>query len=232
MGLSVDALIGPHLWRGRTGCAAQPVRSTGFGGLDEVLGGGWPWGAIVEIFVERYGSGELGLLMPMLASLQSDEQQAQPGLLAFVSPPFVPYAPSLARHRIDLKRVLIVQPSRCAERTAKAKAKSEEEALWATEQAVRSGACIAVLAWLPSANGLVLRRLQLAAEERRCGLVLFRSARALRQRSPAALRMKVSAEGAKTRVEILKCRGARPRSVRLDSLGPQCLSAPLVEDSS
>lgn len=223
--MSVDALLGPHLWRGRTGCAAQPVRSTGFGVLDEVLGGGWPWGAIVEIFVERYGTGELGLLMPMLASLHSDEQEAQPGLLVFVAPPFVPYAPSLARHRIDLRRMLIVQTGRCAEQ----KARAEKEVLWATEQAVRSGACVAVLAWLPSAGGVVLRRLQLAAEEQRCGLVLFRSARALQQRSPAALRLKISAEGAKTRVEVLKCRGARPHSVRLDSLGPQCLSAPLAE---
>lgn len=224
MGAGVDALTGPHLWRGRGGCAARSVRATGFDPLDDALGGGWPWGAIVEIFVERYGSGELGVLMPALASAT---READSGLLVFVSPPFVPYPPALAQHAVDVGRTLVVRPGASAERSAEAK----EAALWATEQAVRSGACTAVLAWLPSADGIALRRLQLAAEERRCGLVLFRSPRMLRQRSPAALRIKISAEGARTRVDVLKCRGGRPGAVLLDALGPSCLPKPSGEAS-
>jgi hypothetical protein len=209
--VGVEALTGPHLWRGRTACAARPVRPTGFSLLDEALGGGWPWGAIVEIIVERYGSGELSLLMPVLASLRSEEE-AEPGLLVWVSPPFVPYPPALARHGIDVDRMLVLQAGAGARRGAR----PEKESLWATEQAIRSGACAVVLAWLSVASGMALRRLQLAAEERRCGLVLFRSARALEQRSPASLRLRVSPEGAKTRVDVLKRRGGRPHSVRLE----------------
>jgi len=219
----IDALSHPHLWRGRAGCAVRSVRATGFDALDDALGGGWPWGAIVEIFTEGYGSGELGVLMPALASAV---REVDSGLLVFVSPPFVPYPPALAQHAVDVGRMLVVRTGAAARR-----AEAEETALWATEQAVRSGACTAVLAWLASVDGIALRRLQLAAEERRCGLVLFRSPRMLRQRSPAALRIKISAEGASTRVEVLKCRGGRPGAVLLDALGPSCLPKPSGEAS-
>lgn len=224
MGAGIEALTGPHLWRGRAGCAAHAVRPTGLDALDEALGGGWPWGAIVEIFVERYGSGELDVLCPALASTRSSDEA---GLLVFVSPPFVPYPPALAQRGIDVGRALVVQAGKRAEREhAGCAAEAEEQALWAVEQGIRSGACTAVLAWLSSTDGIVLRRLQLAAEERRCGLVVFRRSRqALRQRSPAALKLKVSAEGAKTRIDVLKCRGGRPGTVLIDSLGPACLAA-------
>jgi len=213
MNAGIDALTGPHLWRGRTGCSAHSVRATGFDALDRALGGGWPWGAVVEIFVERYGCGELSLLMPVLASLCAADE-AEPGFLVFVSPPLLPYPPALIRHGIDVGRVLVVQ-----------RPADEEESLWATEQAVRSGASAAVLAWLGSANDTVLRRLQLSAEERGCGLVLFRPERAMRQRSPAALRLKVSIERNETRIDVLKCRGGAPHSLRLDLFGRPYLRA-------
>ena len=38
--------------------------------MDRYLpGGGWPIGAIIEVFVERYGMGELTLLVPALIAL-------------------------------------------------------------------------------------------------------------------------------------------------------------------
>ena len=115
---------------------------------------------------------------------------------------------------MDVGRVLVVQPPA-----------DEEGSLWAAEQAVRSGASAAVLAWLGSVNDTVLRRLQLSAEERGCGLVLFRPERALRQRSPAALRLKVSIERNETRVDVLKRRGGAPQSLRLDLFGRPHLRA-------
>jgi hypothetical protein len=65
----------------------------------------------------------------------------------------------------------------------------------------------------------MLRRLQLAAEDQACWTVLFRPASARQQRSPAALRIKLSRNEAATRVEIIKCRGGRPGivDVELDS---------------
>jgi hypothetical protein len=61
---------------------------------------------------------------------------------------------------------------------------------------------------------VVLRRLQLAAEEQGCWVLLFRPGIARLQRSPAALRILLRAQSQEvqvaTRVEIVKCRGGRP----------------------
>jgi hypothetical protein len=100
---------------------------------------------------------------------------------------------------------------------------AERNALWAVEQALCSGASDAVLAWVGDASHTVLRRLQLAAEAHTCWAVLFRPRAALRHGSPAALRFKLSRAGARLRVEIIKCRGARPGIVELElpSNGPR-----------
>jgi hypothetical protein len=196
---------GPHVWRGKAGHSAHAVLATGFDALDRKLSGGWPWGAVTEIFVERYGIGELSLLMPALASLSAADE-ADSGWIVWVAPPLMPYAPALTRYGVKLERILLVHPS----------AQDGAGALWAVEQALRSGASVAVLAWLKSANDAQLRRLQLAAEEQHCGLMLFRPASALRQRSPAALRLKLSCGEGAIRIDILKCRGARPGRLSLD----------------
>lgn len=201
---------GPHVWRGSSRHAAHPVLATGFAALDRKLSGGWPWGAITEIFVERYGIGELSLLMPALVSLSSGEDAA--GWIVWVAPPWVPNAQALVRCGVRLERILLVHPSAGPSSSSDDRA----AALWAVEQALRSGASVAVLAWLDAVNDTQLRRLQLAAEEQRCGLVLFRPATALRQRSPAALRLRLSAAGDALRIDILKCRGARPARLHLD----------------
>ena len=229
MTAGVEALTGPHLWRGQAGCSARELRATGFDALDLALGGGWPWGAVIEIFVERYGCGELSLLMPSLASVSASEE-AESGFFVFVSPPWVPYPPALIRNGIDIGRVLIVQPSQPVKgkRRSAHSSPGEEDALWATEQAVRSGASYAVLAWLGSANDTVLRRLQLSAEERGCGVVLFRPWQAIERRSPAALRLKVSNERDETRVDVLKRRGGGPQSIRLGALGRSRFFKPVM----
>jgi hypothetical protein len=161
--------------------------------------------ALTEIILEGYGIGELSLLMPALARLnrpQNPEQAA--GWILWVSPPFIPYAPALDRHGVDLTRMLFVH--------AGAK---HRDSLWAMEQALRAGSCVAVLAWVQSADENTLRRLQLAAEEGCCWAVLFRPKTAFQQRSPAVLRLQLLSEGDSTRVEILKCRGGRPGVVRI-----------------
>ncbi|HUQ52487.1 MAG TPA: hypothetical protein VM692_09715, partial [Gammaproteobacteria bacterium] len=63
----------------------------------------------------------------------------------------------------------------------------------------------------------ILRRLQLAAEDQGCWVVLFRPVSASQQRSPAALRIRLSQAQAATRVQIIKCRGGRPNVVELAS---------------
>ena len=136
----------------------------------------------------------LSLLIPVLARLSVD-----PGWLAWVAPPHVPYAPALAARGVVLERLLLVQGV------------SAEEGLWAVEQAMKSGACTAVLAWTGEVRGAQLRRLQLAAEQGGCLGVLFRGRQTAAQASPAALRLRAQAAAPGLAVEVLKRRGGWSR---------------------
>ena len=218
--MSIDELIvHPKIWRGRGGHAACRTLPTGFAELDRHLpGGGWPLDALTEIVPDRYGIGELSLLMPALAFLSVGADN-RGHWIVWIDPPFIPYAPALERSGIELDRLLLVHPS-AGGNDALGKNHSGNDAgndvLWAVEQALSSGSCAAVLAWLESANDRALRRLQLGAEENACWTVLFRPGATLRHSSPAALRLRLSAADAVTRVEIIKCRGTRPGTVVLE----------------
>ena len=219
---TVEQPIGhPGVWRAGENRASRGAHSTGFDVLDRHLpGGGWPAAGLTEILTERYGIGELSLLMPALARLAGfgaarDRRRGPPGrgggagCVVWVAPPFIPYAPALHSQGIDLERLLIVR--------GRANARGHRDILWAMEQALRSGSCAAVLAWARSVDQTPLRRLQLAAEAGRCWAVLFRPPGTARRRSPAVLRMRLVAGAfrGRTRVEILKCRGGRPGAVSI-----------------
>ena len=194
----------PHVWRGFNKQFGV-THATGFEALDAQLpGGGWPAAALTEILLERHGVGELSLLMPAMARLCASDADGLAGWIIWIAPPFIPYAPALSRHGLDLNRMLLVHAP--AARNA---------GLWAAEQALRAKSCAAVLAWVRTADQTALRRLQLAAERARCWTVLFRPATALQQRSPAALRLRLTRTGSMSRIEILKCRGARPGVVHV-----------------
>ena len=209
--------LGRHVWRGASPQAVRPTIPSGFAALDERLpGGGWPRGALTEMLVDRYGLGELTLLIPALAALTRSVPGEAQKWIAWIAPPFIPYAPALKQRGVDIDRVLMIHPS------AGGKGR-----LWAVEQVVRSGASAGVLAWLAAADDVELRRLQLAAEEQDCWVVLFRPADALRNRSPAALRIKLVQEEKTARVEIVKCRGGRPGSVDIrlhEDASPEAVS--------
>ena len=179
---------------------------TGFKALDAYLpGGGWPVAALTEIMVERHGIGELSLLMPAMARLSEASLSDEAGRWIFwISPPFIPYAPALVSHGVDLDRILLVHAPM-----------ARSASLWAMEQALRAKSCVAVLAWARQAEHTALRRLQLAAEQSRCWAILFRSIDALKERSPAALRLKLAKTDTGIRIEVLKCRGARPGVVHI-----------------
>jgi cell division inhibitor SulA/protein ImuA len=171
--------------------------------LDNFLpGGGWPLGALIEVFIGGYGIGELTLLMPALAALtQADSVEAKQWV-AWIAPPFVPYAPALQQQGVNIDRLLMIHL-----------AAGSKNCLWAVEQVVRSGSSSGVLTWLAAANDVALRRLQLAAEEQGCWTVLFRPFSARQDRSPAALRIQISRHGASTRVQVIKCRGGHPGTI-------------------
>jgi hypothetical protein len=195
----------PALWRARQrdtvdGPSGLP---TGYTALDRCLpGGGWPSQGLIEVLADRTGIGELSLLLPALARLCGDGREA--GWLAWISPPHPPYAPALAACGIDVGRVLVVRAP---------------PAEWAMEQALRSGACSAVLGWAACRDRQSLRRLQLAAEQSGCLAVLFRRLREGREPSPAVLRIALSSDRDGLEVRILKSRGGRAASVRLGWIG-------------
>jgi hypothetical protein len=163
---------------------------TGLPELDAQLpGGGWPCGSLSEILFEYDGLGELSLLLPALAELTCKRQR-----VVFVAPPYIPYAPALSAHGLDLRYVVQIDAP-------------PADGAWSAEQCLRSGSCGAVLSWMPQADYTQLRRLQLAAESGDALAFLFRPARAAAKASPAALRLQLHADAGHVEVEILKCRG-------------------------
>jgi len=177
------------LWQGRrSALAADRVLTSGWRVLDEVLGGGWPRAALAEVLSEAHQG--LSLLLPLLARLSRD-----PRWLVWVAPPYVPYAPALAACGIRVERLLLVRDV------------SADQRLWAAEQALRSGACGAVLVWPEQVQTAQLRRLQLAAGQGDCPGILFRPLRAAAQGSPAALRLRVRPVPLGLEVEAFKRRG-------------------------
>src|SRR5919107_6018473 len=146
---SLDAVLNhPAIWRGGECARVAPGVNTGYAELDAQLpGGGWPTGAMTEIYAERTGVGEVELTMPAAAQLTQAGRW-----VTLVAPLHVPYAPALATHGVRLERLLLVQT------------RSTEENLWASEQALRAVSSGAVLLWQDHIHERALRRLQLAAE--------------------------------------------------------------------
>ncbi|MBS0336625.1 MAG: translesion DNA synthesis-associated protein ImuA [Proteobacteria bacterium] len=193
-----DILRHGLVWRaGEASRAELPGVPSGFAALDaELPGGGWPTGALTELLPEHAGIGEVRALGPALARLSNEGRW-----LAWIAPPYLPYAPALEAAGIDLARVMVVRT------------RSPQDALWAIEQALQSSACGAVLGWPEKASFAQLRRLQIAAEGSPALAFLFRSPLAARESSPAALRLHLQSLKGELAVRILKRRGgplARP----------------------
>jgi hypothetical protein len=194
-----DVLQRADVWRGGEAPSVSGV-SSGFVALDALLpGGGFPLGALTEILTPRFGIGELRLVLPAIARLTRERW------LALIAPPYVPYAPALARAGVDLAHVLVVH------------ARGQRDVLWSIEQALRAGTCGAVLAWPTQPDFTAWRRLQLAAEAGAALGMLFMSSRHAAAASPAALRLRLDAEPDGLAVHAVKRRGGWPAGpVNLD----------------
>lgn len=190
----------PAIWRGRS-VARTATLGTGCRRLDEALpGGGWPAAGLTEILTARSGLGELRLLIPLIARLG---RQSPPRWTAWISPPFEPYAPALIAAGVPLERQLVVRTKDCA---------------WAIEQALDSGGCAIVLAWLAPHTALaqtsrvtMLRRLQLATQRSHVPAFLFRSLTEAVQASPAELRLSFEPSLDGGRLQLVKSRGGERR---------------------
>ena len=128
--------------------------------------------------------------MPLLARLSD-----KPAWLAWVNSPYLPYAPRLQALGIDTGKILLLRKL------------ADEQALWAAEQALRSGNCSVVMFWPGKLGTAQIRRLQLAAEAGDCLGILFRPRSASSQASVAALRLLVEADAQALSIQLLKRRG-------------------------
>ena len=223
--MSLEQLLQqPSIWRGNESAArARAILPAGMDALTSWLpGGGWPVGSVVEILSDSQGVGELRLIAPALARLSrlnwhdqgsegEDEHRdtAAGGLhfLAWISPPYIPYAPGMELLGLQPEHALWVQP------------RSLDDAWWAAEQSLQSGVCPAVLIW-PDSDGFrdpgvraadrEVRRLQIAAESSRSVGFVFRKTNAARQFSPAALRLLVRPHAQGLQLRVIKARGRLP----------------------
>ncbi len=192
--------------------AASPSVPTGFPQLDaELPGGGWPTGSLTELLPQHEGIGELRILGPALAALSRAGKR-----LAWIAPPYLPYAPALRAAGIALEQLLIV------------KTRSPLDTLWAAEQALASGACGAVLAWPGKTTYAELRRLQLAAAGTAALAVLFRPPPVAAAPSPAALRLVLATAAGGLAVHLFKRRGVElAQAVMIDLPPPHAVDRAL-----
>lgn len=164
---------------------------TGFVELNQLLKtGGWPRSSLIEIQVDEWGQGELQLLLPMMATLSQQKKQ-----LAWIAPPYTPYAPALHAAGIDLDYLLIIEQSEPA------------DIAWAAEKCLRHAAAALVIFCLPLADARHIRRLQVAANTGgNIGVLLHCGA--VRQ-TPVPLRLKTHYVTQGLCVEVLKSRFGR-----------------------
>ncbi|MCG8670327.1 MAG: translesion DNA synthesis-associated protein ImuA [Pseudomonadales bacterium] len=197
-----NLLENPQIWRAsdtlQTQQCAQQTASTiasGFELLDrELPSGGWPVQGLMELLCPRWGVGEIPLLSPAMAQLS---QQGR--WLAWVSPPWLPYAPGLINAGVNIEQVLIIKPQ------------SEKQALWAMEECLQSGSCSAVLGWPKNPLPQQLKRLHIAAQKGDSLCVLMRHEQCAQQPSPAPLRIELGSPLSMQQqlsLRILKRRGS------------------------
>jgi len=207
----------PLLWHGKQVSHRIHTLSTGHAALDDVLpGNGWPMGAVTELVNDTTGCGELSLLLPVLARLSQQDQ-----CIVMIDPPWIPYPPALYDRGLALEKLLLIRTQ------------NRSESLWACEQVVNGMSGGAMLAWPDSLSFSELRRLQLAAKNTRKTVFFFRDQKAVNTSSPAALRLRLTADDGDLQVRVLKCRGQRPASsirIRRPQL-LQLLIPPLVSSS-
>jgi len=186
----------PLLWKASEQSAAYQQAGvagldTGFVELNHLLKtGGWPHSSLIEIQVDEWGQGELQLLLPMMAALSQQKKQ-----LAWIAPPYTPYAPALHAAGVNLDYLLIIEQNEPA------------DIAWAAEKCLRHAAAALVIFCLPLADARHIRRLQVAADTGgnigvllHCGPV---------RQTPVPLRLKTHYVEQGLCVEVLKSRFGR-----------------------
>jgi len=191
----VQTLVGqtPRLWRG-TQTVPRNTFSTGYPTLDARLPGqGWPVGALTELIPHSEGLGEVQLLLPALRRLTQSHRD-----VLLINPPYLPYAPALAKARLRLKHLCWINTE------------NDDEAQWVAEQSLHAGAAGAVVLWSSSLADAAMYRLQLAARDGMALSFVCRPIKALDHISVATLRLSLRpGAGGALRVELVNVPGGQ-----------------------
>lgn len=190
------------LWRGsQLAQSSRPTLSTGFAHLDRQLPGqGWPLGAAIELTLAQYGIGEISLLRPALARVETGRS------IVLVQPPHTPFFQCWAGWQLLNHPLLWVNPPCPA------------DALWACEQILKHNTSAALLVWVNSIRPEAVRRLHRVAQQSDTLFVLMRPQAALQQASAAPLRLSLIPAEYGLELSIIKRQGpacSQPLSIAL-----------------
>ncbi|WP_084162742.1 translesion DNA synthesis-associated protein ImuA [Paraburkholderia bannensis] len=182
--------IHPDLWRAsQLGSAGHRTVRSGFDALDaELPGQGWPAGSLTEFMLPQPGCGELRLLRPALKGVSQRP-------VFMVHPPHRLQTAAFTWWGLDTTNLCVLNPA------------STADALWATEQILRTGTAGALLLWQLQVRADALRRLHLAAQRAETLMFLFRPMAALVSTSPAPLRLALEPAPGGINASFIKRRG-------------------------
>lgn len=172
--IALPPSIAAAVWRGdrivRTQLASTP---TGWDALNaELPGKGWPSQSLIEILQPQPGQLEWRLTAAALK-----QQGTQRKAIIALAPPQPPHASGLAQQGLAPDQLVWIQ------------ANSPQDRLWTLEQLIRANCADVLLAWLPQAHPVQIRRLQISAQQFHGLIFLFRPDSCQRQASAAPLRV-------------------------------------------
>lgn len=189
------------LWQARTGKTGAQLAPSGYEQFDQQLNGGLPKQGVVSI-QSQLGLGELRFLLNTLKALQAKQKEhsKQSRLLVFIQPPGQLCAEFFHHQGFALHEILVLYPKR------------KNEALWAAEQCLKSGACNAVLLWQQALQMHQVKRLQIACETGQClHFLLSNSQKKSAEASlPVSLSMRLSSSDKGVKVAVDKRKGGWP----------------------
>ena len=200
----------PSIWRAsQLGRATTRCIDTGHLPLsNQLAGGGWPTGAVIELLVQQPGVGEMRLVGPALAKVAHRK-------VVLIQPPHTPHTAALATLGVAPENLIWV------------KSKTSADMLWAAEQVLRSGSVGAVMMWTTQIRQESLRRLNLAAQTGETLLWVLRPLAAALDASPSPLRLSVRPAPGGIEVGFVKRRGPqRDEPLLLPLAGPLTVSRP------
>lgn len=209
----------------RAGPAVRPALALGAAEIDAALDGGLPTACLHEV-LDRFDDGSAtGFVLALLVRLLAIARPAQPVL--WCGRRIDLYGPGLAAWGLDPARLILVEAAKPA------------DLLWAMEEGLRCPGLAAVVGEVDRLDLTAGRRLQLAAEAGGVTGLVLRQGRAEAGASAATSRWRVVALGnaaaagaARWRVELLRCRGGRPRDWHVewrDETGDFALAAAVCD---